>query len=234
MSFIVIEGVDGSGKATQTKLLQQNLTQEYWKSVATISFPNYWNPWAYFVEEFLNGSYGNLDEVDEKLASIFYTLDRFSQKKEILKKITENDFLVSDRYSISSFIHRGVKYLEEQDIDGLEEFFSWLKQWEFQHAGLPEPDKIIFLSLSLENQKYLLEKKAKEQDTDHRAYLQNDSKLDLAESDFHHQELSLRVGKEILPQYFDNYYIVDCDDPKWWILSPNEINKKILSLIHEE
>ncbi len=229
MSFIVIEWVDGSWKATQTRLLKQKLTTAYNKTVETISFPSYGTPWAYFVEQFLNGKYGNLDTIDEKLASMFYTLDRFDKKAEITDKIRENDFLISDRYSISSFIHRGVKYLEHQDIDGLEQFFSWLKEREFTRAGLPQPDKIIFLSLSLENQKYLLEQKAKE--TREYVDMQWGETLDIAESDLHHQELSLRVGKEILPQYFENYYIIDCDDPKWWILPPEEITEKILQEI---
>ncbi len=227
MVFVVIEWVDGSGKATQTKLLQQKLTVQYNKTVETISFPSYGNPWAYFVEQFLNGKYGNLDAIDEKLASMFYTLDRFDKKQEIIEKMRRSDFLISDRYSISSFIHRGVKYLENQDIDGLEQFFSWLKEREFSHAKLPQPEKIIFLSLSLENQKYLLEQKAKEQ----REYVQWWENLDLAESDLHHQELSLRVGKEILPQYFENYYSIECDAPEWGILSPEAITEKILQVI---
>ncbi|PID34619.1 MAG: hypothetical protein CR971_02320 [candidate division SR1 bacterium] len=229
MSFIVIEGVDGSGKATQTRLLKQKLTTEYHKTVGTISFPSYGTPGAYFVEQFLNGKYGNLDTIDEKLASMFYTLDRFDKKAEITDKIRENDFLISDRYSISSFIHRGVKYLEQQDIDGLEQFFSWLKEREFTRAGLPHPDKIIFLSLSLENQKYLLEQKAKE--TREYVDMQGGEALDMAESDLHHQELSLRVGKEILPQYFENYHSIDCDNPNGGILTPEEITAKILQEI---
>ncbi len=229
MSFIVIEWVDGSWKATQTRLLKQKLTTEYNKTVETISFPSYGTPWAYFVEQFLNGRYGTFDDIDEKLASMFYTLDRFDKKQEIFDKMRANDFLISDRYSISSFIHRGVKYLEKQDIDGLEQFFSWLKEREFTRAGLPQPDKIIFLSLSSESQKYLLEQKAKES----REYvnMQWGETLDIAESDLHHQELSLRVGKEILPQYFENYYTIDCDDPNGWILSPEEITEKILQVI---
>lgn len=141
---------------------------------------------------------------------MFYTLDRFSQKEVLLEKIAQYDILISDRYSISSFIHRGVQYLEQQDIEGLDQFFSRLKKREFEYAALPQPDKIIFLSLSLENQKYLLEQKAKE----HREYIKNNKQLDLAELDLQHQSLALRVGKEILPKYFDNYSIVDCDTPQ--------------------
>ena len=225
MSFIVIEWVDGSGKATQTKLLVQNL-KNLWKKVENISFPSYGEKSAYFVEQFLDGQYGNMKDVDSQIASMFYILDRFGQKNSLLEKIKNSDYLISDRYSISNFIHRWTNFLELGDEKWMKEFFDWLYDMEFVKAGLPKPDKIFFLSLSLESIKKLMISKQKE----NRQFISEKQwGLDIAEKDIRHQELSLKIWKEILPKYFPNYIVIDCEDETWNILSPEEISKKILN-----
>lgn len=225
MPFIVIEWVDGSWKATQTKLLVQKL-QDLWKKVESISFPTYGQPSAYFVEQFLDGQYGQLGDVDQELASMFYVLDRFGQKKNLLEKIEKSDYLISDRYSISNFIHRWTKFLEDGDEQWMQKFFDRLRAMEFVKAGLPKPDKIIFLSLDMESIQKLMLAKQKE----NRSFVtEKQWWLDIAEKDVHHQELSLKIWKEILPKYFENYVVIDCQDQLWGILPPEEISKKILA-----
>lgn len=225
--FVVIEWVDGAGKRTQTQKLKEYL-EVMGKTVTTLSFPAYGHRSAVFVEKFLNGEFGDLKDIDPYIASSFYTMDRFAQKKIIEQKIAEYDYVISDRYSISNFIHRGAHYLEHNDEEGMNTFFSWLHDFEFTKAWLPYPDKIIFLSLSLENIFANIEKKKSEE----RAYIQsNDQKIDLAEQDRKHQEYSLLVGKEILPRFLENYHLIPCDNPEWWILSPDDICKKIAHIV---
>ena len=225
--FIVIEWVDGSGKATQTKLLRENL-QVLWYKIDTISFPMYGSWSCVFVERFLNWQFWPIDSVDPYIASTFYTLDRFWHKKEIEEKIKNNDFLISDRYSISNFIHRWSHFLQEGKIDEMKKFFDWIYDLEFNKACLPKPDLIIFLSLSLENIKKLLLKKAEQQ----REYIKWDT-LDWAEKNLEHQRYSLEVGKKYLKQWFDNLVVIECEDEDGNLLSPEEINKKILSHFFE-
>jgi len=224
--FVVIEWVDGSWKATQTKLLEQNL-QVLWYKVDTISFPMYSSWSCVFVEKFLNWEFWPIDSVDPYIASVFYTLDRFWHKKEIEEKIKNNDFLISDRYSISNFIHRWSHFLQQWKIDEMKKFFDWIYDLEFKKAGLPSPDLIIFLSLSLENIKKLLLKKAKQQ----RDYIKWDT-LDWAEKNLLHQKYSLEVWKKYLKQWFDNLVIIECEDERGQLLSPEKINKKILEVIN--
>lgn len=50
-------------------------------------------------------------------------------------------------------------YLENNDTEGLKKFFDWIYDLEYTKAGLPVPDLIIFLSLSMESIKGLIEKK---------------------------------------------------------------------------
>jgi len=75
-----------------------------------------------------------MEDIDPKIASTFYTLDRFAHRAELLKMLEQNDFVISDRYSLSNFIHRGADFLAKDDQEGLKEFFDWLWDWEFQRA----------------------------------------------------------------------------------------------------
>jgi dTMP kinase len=51
--FIVIDWIDGSGKATQVKLLKEKL-EALWKSVKLLDYPRYGEKSAFAVEKYLN------------------------------------------------------------------------------------------------------------------------------------------------------------------------------------
>ena len=55
--LFVIEGVDGSGKATQTELLYQALQQQH-QTVRKVSFPDYDSPSSSLIKMYLNGEFG--------------------------------------------------------------------------------------------------------------------------------------------------------------------------------
>lgn len=141
------------------------------------------------------------------------------------------DFLISDRYSISSFIHRGSAFLEQGDENGMRDFFSWLYDFEFQKGRLAMPDLIVFLSLHLKNIEANLQKKEQERLMGSSYVDAKHGGLDTAEKDLDHQKYSLLVGKEILPTYFDNYVIVECEDSNGRLLSPQVIHQKILKQV---
>ena len=80
--LIVISGMDGSGKATQTQLLVEKLKQNNQK-VEVTDFPQYGNWSAVFVEKYLNGHFGSAHEVGPYRGSIFYALDRYHKSFEM-------------------------------------------------------------------------------------------------------------------------------------------------------
>ena len=114
------------------------------------------------MEKFLNGEFGRPHNVDPYVSATFYAADRFGQKPFLEKKLAVYEYVISDRYSMSSFIHRGASFLEEGDENSMRDFFSWLYDLEFQKAKLPLPDKIFFLSMSLKSIEGNLKKKEAE------------------------------------------------------------------------
>ena len=76
--FIVIDGTDGSGKATQTKLLVERLKNDG-HDVEIADFPQYGKKSAGLIEKYLNGKYGSAEEVGPYRASIFYACDQIGR-----------------------------------------------------------------------------------------------------------------------------------------------------------
>ncbi len=61
--LIVIEGLDGSGKATQTGLLCRSLAEEWGHSFRRVSFPDYQDPSSALVKLYLAGELGDRKSV---------------------------------------------------------------------------------------------------------------------------------------------------------------------------
>lgn len=173
--LIVIDGGDGSGKATQTMLLSDRLKNEGY-DVIMLDFPQYGKSSAYFVEQYLNGKYGKADDVSAKTASMFYALDRFDSKNKLLNSLKSGKIIISNRYVSSNAGHQGGKI---KDSKKREEFLDWLNELEFGILGLPEPDLNIYLYVPWKIGKKLVDKK------EYRNYI-NGGKRDIHEADNNH------------------------------------------------
>ena len=80
--LIVFEGTDGSGKATQSKLLCERLAREG-IPYQHINFPRYGKPSAAMVQEYLDGNLGkHPGDVNAYAASLFYAMDRYASYKQ--------------------------------------------------------------------------------------------------------------------------------------------------------
>ncbi len=149
MGFLIcIEGGDGSGKATQTKLLTERL-QKDGKNVKAISFPDYDSPSSTLVKMYLAGDFGDKPEdVNPYVASTFYADDRFASYRMKWRSFyEEGGLVVADRYTTSNMVHQMVKYEDEKERLT---FLEWLEDLEYRHFGLPEPDMVILLDVSLQ------------------------------------------------------------------------------------
>src|SRR5580700_9400291 len=107
--FIVIEGTDGSGKGEQTIRLVKRL-KDSGQAVTPFDFPRYMEASAWFVSQYLNGSFGTIEEVGPRTASLFYALDRYAASPDIRAALARGETVVSNRYVGSNLGHQGSKF----------------------------------------------------------------------------------------------------------------------------
>ncbi|BDX06937.1 dTMP kinase [Planctobacterium marinum] len=160
--LITIEGIDGSGKGTQSQLLIEKL-QAAGKKVKMYSFPAYEQ--TFFGREvgaFLRGEFGSIDEVHPKLASVLFASDRLEQKPNLVADLEAGYYVVCDRYVESNMGHQAAKFAESERAD----FIDWLAELEYKVNGLPKPDITFFLDVPLEVSKELVLKKKQRSYTD--------------------------------------------------------------------
>lgn len=140
--LIVIEGLDGSGKATQAELLASALAEKG-ENVKAITFPDYENDSSALVRMYLKGEFGSKpDDVNAYAASAFYAVDRYaSYKKNWGELYEQGGIIVADRYATSNGIHQCSK-LDESLWD---EYLQWLDDFEYKKLGIPAPDTVIYL-----------------------------------------------------------------------------------------
>lgn len=143
--LFVIEGVDGSGKATQTDLLYQALQNEG-KTVRKISFPNYDSPSSSLIKMYLNGEFGTDPQaVNAYATSVFFAVDRFASFRTDWHSFYEDGgIIIADRYVTSNFVHQAGKI---EDVAEKERYIQWLSHLEYDIFGLPRPDCVIFLDM---------------------------------------------------------------------------------------
>lgn len=145
--LIVFEGTDGSGKATQTKLLAERLAAAG-VSFRKLDFPRYGEDSCKLVEMYLRGDFGKKPgDVNAYAASTFYAADRYaSYKQDWGGYYEEGGLLLADRYTTSNAVHQTAKMAPE----AREGFLQWLFDYEYRLLGLPEPDLVFYLDLPTE------------------------------------------------------------------------------------
>ena len=152
--LIIIEGGDGSGKATQTAKLLERLQAEGYKA-RSVSFPNYDSPAAEPIKMYLRGDFGKeASSVNAYVASTLYAIDRFASFRQDWQRFYEDGgIIIADRYTTSNMVHQMIKYT---DLEERKTFLQWLDQLEYDLYGLPRPDAVILLDMPLSLSEALL------------------------------------------------------------------------------
>ena len=142
--LIIFEGLDGSGKGTQTELACQSLRQKGYDPLK-ITFPDYESESSALVKMYLSGQFGQKPyDVNAYAASTFYAVDRYaSYKTSCGAAYRSNSLIISDRYTTSNAVHQCSK-LPPMHWDG---FLEWLFDFEYKKLGLPAPDAVIYLAV---------------------------------------------------------------------------------------
>jgi len=142
--LIVIEGLDGSGKATQANRLLEALAAQG-KPVRKVSFPNYASDASAPIRMYLAGEFGkDPSAVNAYAASTFFAVDRYASFKKDWAEFYENGgIIIADRYTTSNAVHQCSK-LPKAQWDG---YLSWLFDFEYRLMGIPAPDRVIYLQV---------------------------------------------------------------------------------------
>jgi len=215
--FVVIDGTDGSGKKTQTKLLVERL-QNDWYAVEKIDFPQYGTKSAWLVEEYLNGKYGGADDVNPYQASIFYAVDRYDASFQIRKRLEEGKIVISDRYTSANMGHQAGKI---DDIKEREKYLVWLEELEFGILNIPRPDANIFLYMDSEVARKLALQNQKGANLS--------SEKDIHENDGEHMKKASEAFKYVAKKY--SWKTVICWDWEWNFKSREVIHEEIFSVV---
>lgn len=198
--FVVIDGIDGSGKTTQLNLLVKRLRKEG-RKIEKLDFPQYGKKSAALVEEYLNGKYGGAGEVGPYRASIFYACDRFAASFKIKKWLEEGKIVISNRYVAASMGHQGGKIKNSEARKG---FFRWLYNLEYDIFSIPNPDINIILHVEAATaQKMVAFKKDKK-----REYIRK-GKRDIHEKNLEHLRDAERAYLEIA-RTFPGFVLIEC------------------------
>ena len=219
--LIIIDGIDGSGKATQVGLLRERLIKKGVK-VKSIDFPQYYdNFFGKLIGEYLSGDYGDFIQTDPRIASVLYAADRFESSGEIKKWLKEGFVVIADRYASANQIHQGGKITNPKER---KEFMEWLDKMEYTVFGIPRPDMVIYLDVPFEVSKMWLEQKIAKRK---KRYLKG--KKDVAEDNLIHlknsRESALKLHKEN-----ENWEKVECC--KGMVcMSPEQVSECVYELI---
>lgn len=186
--IIVIDGMDGTGKETQSKLLYDYLKKNYDK-VYLSSFPNYESDSSFFVKKFLNGDYKNIS--NPYLISLFYSIDRgITYLTDLKEKYDQGYIIILDRYYISNILYQLHNF--EDYMDKML-YIQFLGIVEVEGLKLPIPDITILLYANPKVSNKLLNDR----------YNDDDSKRDI----FENMETQRKIYDNIL--FIDRYKNID-------------------------
>lgn len=212
--LIVIEGVDGSGKQTQTDYLYERLKREGY-SVMKVSYPRYDKESSAMVRLYLSGAFGeDPDAISPYVASTFYAADRYASYKEDYEAFYKaGGIVLADRYTTSNMVHQAGKIKDKQER---RRFMEWLWDYEFVKMELPVPDQVFFLDIPPTiNQKLMKDRVNK---------MTGGVEKDIHEKSPKHLEHAYSNAIELIDEY--GWTAIKCVD--------NKGNLRSIASIHEE
>jgi dTMP kinase len=137
--FIVIEGIDSSGKKTQTNLLVKHL-KSMGKKPEVLDFPTYNSPLGKIIGNHLSGRIKPKYRVTPELAAMMFAADRYQYKDELFGKMKKGKILIANRYVQSNIGYQGARFNGE----ARNSFLNWVNEVE---SRLPQADIVIYLDM---------------------------------------------------------------------------------------
>lgn len=208
--LVIFEGIDGSGKATQVKMLDASLSRDKIPH-EVISFPRYGeNPYANLVRSYLHGEFGNKKKINPYVISLAFAGDRALAKTLIKNWLEIGKTVLVDRYVSSNKAHMAAE-LSGKDR---KEFINWLDNLEYETNKIPRENLVFFLYVPYEISQKNISKE----------------KRDLLEKDLKHQKATSKIYLELAKQ--KNWITINCTK-KGKMRSKEEIHQEIVSTLRK-
>lgn len=215
--LIVIDGTDGSGKATQVELLSNRLKKEGYK-VKNVDFPEYYkNFFGKFIGHCLSEQYYNFVKVHPKIASVLYAADRWESKNDIEDWLKKGYLVIANRYVSANQIHQGGKI---KNVKKRTEFLKWLDEMEHKVFKIPRPSIVIYLSVPFEVSQAMMKER---NITAKRNYTGGKSDVHEVDVEFQKNSRNSAIWLSKTLKYFKK---IDCA-PKGVILPREEIHNEV-------
>lgn len=129
--FVCIEGIDGAGKNTQSKMLGEHLKTLGIKS-KIYSYPDYDSHYGRIIKDFLDKK---IELTTEELLFL-HVLDKQKDKTSVEDDLKQGNVVITDRYLISAIaypIAAGVDYESAKTVAVL--------------SKLPKPDVVFYIDI---------------------------------------------------------------------------------------
>lgn len=214
--IIVLEGLDGCGKSTQLNLALEYLRDNDIKCRA-VSFPNYDELSGKIIKRYLSGEIPCGGANGAYAASAMYAVDRYISYVTDWKSFYDDGgVILAGRYTTSNAIYQLTKLPPSEH----ENFLKWLCDFEYDKLGLPRPDTVIYLDMSVEASQELLDKR----------YLGNSGEKDIHERNVGFLKECRQSALYAAAQY--GWKIIDCckgEKP----LSIDEVHSRIRGFLKD-
>jgi len=216
--FVVIDGLDGSGKKTQLDLLLKYCRKNKIKA-ATVDFPQYYRTFfGRLVGRYLKGEFGSLYQTNPYLAALPYAGDRWQAKTEMEKALNKGKLLLANRYVSSAFAFMGAKFSEKAEQNKI---IRWLSKLEYEVYGIPKEDLLVYLSVPPDlGQKLVLNK-------GRRKYIGNKNKHDIHEENLAYLKRVEKIYLRLV-DCFPHWIMIKCLDKKGNLKTREEIHEMII------
>jgi dTMP kinase len=225
MAFLVLEGLDGSGKSTQNRLLREYLENQK-INFRYLHFPRTGHGiFGELIARFLRGELGAIDQVNPWLVSLIYASDRNDARETMQQWLSDGYLLVVDRYVMSNIAYQCAKLSSATEREKL---ITWITELEYGYFNIPRPDLNIFLDVPFE---FTRKNLGRERSGDERGYLMGHADIHEADLDFQQKVRQVyleQAGKD------ESLRLISCYDDRTGMLKPAEIFQRVIDLLRKE
>ncbi|MCL2436803.1 MAG: dTMP kinase [Clostridiales bacterium] len=220
--FIVFEGLDGSGKSTQIKMLT-NYFKKAGIDFKLLKFPRMEESIiGEMIAAFLRGEFGNIEDIPPYFVALMYAQDRNDAKQMLRESIDKHQYLIVDRYVSSNIAFQCAKIRDEKQRAVLRD---WILKLEYEHNALPKPDITFYLKVPFGFVKDTLTRGRGGKDRD---YLKGNA-------DIHEHDLNLQSNVDLeylkLAELDASFRTVDCSTKDGQLLQRSEVHDAIIRLL---